>query len=500
MTTWDQAPGRRPYPRIRGGDEDFTPRRRAAPPRPARFRAAAARDDEVTEPGFLDWDGVFAFLVFTPMLFIAQITTLGAAAVAGLAPLYLFARRERLLQTLAPRAFLLVIPAFALLSVVWSQAPGETFRYAAEYIVTVVVGLLLSSGRRPGAALKGLALAFLVYVAVSVAAGGTVLIGVGAGGEAFSGLSESKNLLADIASTGLIISAAVSLMSLQHRHWLWLVVGLAAMALDTYAVLAARSAGALLGLGMAVVAIAGLTPLAFAGKAVRAWITSMVAVVLIALGLSYRWLAASMIEMGASLFDKDPTLTGRTYLWYRAADLIRERPFLGRGYYAFWLQGNLDAEGLWRYFGIQERGGFTFHNTLVDILVTLGWAGAVVIAAVALVGVIALIRRFVSRPSLSLVFWIAILLYQLARTPIETIGLAPFYFSTVLAFGALGAAFNRARAARPARGAYPQVRQLKAWAVEGAPAGWANPRYTPARGALRLLRADDPPAETGAQP
>ena len=49
---------------------------------------------------------------------------------------------------------------------------------------------------------------------------------------------------------------------------------------------------------------------------------------------------------------------------------------LGRGYYAFWRQGNLDAEGLWRYFGIDSRGGFTFHNTLVDILVTLGWIGA----------------------------------------------------------------------------------------------------------------------------
>jgi exopolysaccharide production protein ExoQ len=214
-------------------------------------------------------------------------------------------------------------------------------------------------------------------------------------------------------------------------------------------------------------------------------------VILLAVGLSYRWLAATMIEMGASIFDKDPTLTGRTYLWYRAADLIREKPFLGRGYYAFWLQGNTDAEGLWRYFGIQERGGFTFHNTLVDILVTLGWAGAALIAIVALIGVIALIRRFVTRPSLPLVFWMAVLLYQLARTPIETIGIAPFYFSTVLAYGALGAAFARARTANIPF-AHPQVRQLRAWTVVDAEAGWANPRYTPARGALRLLRTEEP--------
>jgi exopolysaccharide production protein ExoQ len=498
MSAWDQTAAPPRYRRIRGGDEDFVPRRRTPPSKGPKAHPAQF-DDEAAEPGFLDWDGVFAFAVFTPMLFIAQINTWGAAAVAGLAPLYLFFRRERLFKVLAPRAFLFLVPALALFSVVWSEAAGESFRYAAEYLITVIVGLLLSSAQRPGAVLKGLALAFLLYVTVSVAMGGTVLIGVGAGGAAFSGLSESKNLLADIASTGLIVSAALCLIAIQRRSWPWLLIGLFAIALDTYAVVAARSAGALLGLAMAIMAIAGLTPLVFAGRIVRAWVTSMVGVILLAVGLSYRWLAAAMIEMGASIFDKDPTLTGRTYLWYRAADLIREKPFLGRGYYAFWLQGNTDAEGLWRYFGIDNRGGFTFHNTLVDILVTLGWAGAVVIVGVAVVGVIALIRRFVSRPSLSLVFWIAILLYQLARTPIETIGIAPFYFSTVLTFGALGAAFGRARVPKPIRAAHPQMRQLKAWTVEGAQTGWANPRMAPARGALRLL-APEPPAAKAEAP
>src|SRR5206468_5348775 len=137
----------------------------------------------------------------------------------------------------------------------------------------------------------------------------------------------------------------------------------------------------------------------------------------------------------------------------------------------------------------------TFHNTLVDILVTLGWAGALVIAATVAVGVVLLVRRFIGRPSLTLVFWMAILLYQLARTPIETIGIAPFYFSTALAFGALGAAFGRVRQPRPLRSAYPQMRQLKAWKIEEAPAGWANPRYTPATGALRLLRTEPVEAE-----
>ena len=298
--------------------------------------------------------------------------------------------------------------------------------------------------------------------------GGTVGIGVGAGGEAFSGLTSSKNLLGDIASTGLIVSMATLVMAARHRRWEWLAVGAVAVGLDLFTVVATRSAGAMMGLGMGLAAMLALTPLVYAGKVLRGWVTCAVALCLLVGGAFSRTLSAALIDLGANLFDKDPTLTGRTYLWYRAADLIQEKPLLGRGYYAFWRQGNLDAEGLWRYFGIDNRGGFTFHNTLVDILVTLGWLGAAVILAVVAVGMVALIRRFVTRPSLTLVFWIGIFLYQLVRTPIETIGLAPFYFSTVLAFAALGAAFRRSRpaGARPV-GVYrpAPVVALRSWNI-----------------------------------
>jgi exopolysaccharide production protein ExoQ len=212
---------------------------------------------------------------------------------------------------------------------------------------------------------------------------------------------------------------------------------------------------------------------------------------LIAAGLSYRWLTQALIDLGAQMFDKDPTLTGRTYLWYRAADLIHEKPLLGRGYQAFWVQGNIDAEGLWRYFGIEERGGFTFHNTAVELLVTLGWVGLVLMASVAVIGAVFLVRRFVARPSIALVCWMSLFLYQVARTPIESIGVAPFYFSTVLAFAALGAGFGRVKLPRRAAAhqyAPPQTIALRL--VDYRAPGWANARETRAPGSLRLLRPD----------
>ncbi|WP_395671348.1 O-antigen ligase family protein [Phenylobacterium sp.] len=475
MSVWEARPPAHRPTRIRGGEIPAPHPVAWREQRRANARPAQAREPEPHGPALriaglrLDFDGVFTFLLFVALLFMANLGTLGAAAVAGTVPLYLFARRRGLERVLTVRAFLFAIPALAIFSTVWSEAPKETLKYGLELAITVVAGLMISSAASQSAVLRAMALAFLVYIGVSLVGGGTVAIGVGAGGSAFSGLTESKNLLADIASTGVLVALGVTLMALRDRAWVWVGVGVLLLMLGVYAVTAARSAGALLGLGMGVGAILALLPLLKAGKAVRGWLTAMTAIVLVAVGLSYRWLSQALIDWGAQTFDKDPTLTGRTYLWYRAADLIYEKPLLGRGYYAFWLQGNTDAEGLWRYFGIDNRGGFTFHNTFVEILVTLGWLGLVVIGLTVLIGVVALVRRFVVRPNLALAFWVGVLLYQLARTPIETIGIAPFYFSTVLAFAALGAAFARMGAPRLSRRVWrapQQARIVRVWAVD----------------------------------
>jgi len=483
-SAWNSTPGEPPrIRRLRGGGE-------AEPPPAVRPHAIPVQEiahtphvEEALAFAGVDIDGLFAVALLTPMLFVGQLGSLGVAMVAGLVPLYLFLRREGLFKVFLPRSFLLLIPAYAAFSVLWSTATGETLRYAVELAITVVAGLLLSSARNQEAVVRGISLAFLSYVVASIFFGGYVGVGVGMGGEAFSGLSESKNLLADIASTGLVASAVVALLAIQNRRWIWMAIGLVSIGLELYSVIAARSAGALLGLGMAALAIGGLTPLVYAGRTFRATVTAMIGLCLVGLGVFYSTIAQAMIDFGTSLFDKDPTLTGRTYLWYRAADLIREHPVLGRGFYAFWIQGNIDAEGLWRYFGIDGRGGFTFHNTFVEILVMLGWSGLVLIGATVLVGVAFLIRRFVMRPTLTHVFWMGILLYELARTPIETVGVAPFYFSTALVFGALGAAFKRSRSRKRER--EEAMADHEAWSAANA---WAMERPAPV--SLRLIRSD----------
>jgi exopolysaccharide production protein ExoQ len=164
--------------------------------------------------------------------------------------------------------------------------------------------------------------------------------------------------------------------------------------------------------------------------------------IVLALAALFRNVVARQVsDLVLRTFDKDPTLTGRTYLWYRARQMIAEKPLFGHGFEAFWRQGNPDAEGLWRFAGIDGRTGFNFHNTGVELLMQFGWCGAVFVGGLVLAGVALLVRRFILRPDAMTCFWIAFVTFELVRTFYESIGPIPFYFSNILLAAAFASAF-----------------------------------------------------------
>lgn len=72
------------------------------------------------------------------------------------------------------------------------------------------------------------------------------------------------------------------------------------------------------------------------------------------------------------LIGKDPTLTGRTDVWALALDRAADRPVLGFGYRAYWIEGNkirLMATESW---ADHINHG---HNTYLDLFVELGYLG-----------------------------------------------------------------------------------------------------------------------------
>ena len=391
-------------------------------------------------------DGLYGFCLFAAMLFVQQLGSLAGLLIAILPIGYAVMRRRSYFQALRSNLILFAFPVFAIVSTIWSESPAASARYGAELLLTVAGAIVLVAARREAALLKGILCAFILYGLGSMAFGHSVGVGVGDGGTAFVGLGDGKNMMADISSIGLIVAITVLALSIARRTWGWGVISLGAVALELYLVFAARSAGAILGLFGALVSVVLVLVACGAPRYVR---MGLVAVLTISAGIfaaMFKDLVQVLLNIGVSLFDKDATLTGRTYLWYRANDLIAEKPFLGRGFSAFWQQGNPDAEGLWQYAGILNRSGFNFHNTPTEIVVEVGYVGLAIFLAMVLLGLFGLIRHYVNRPSLTLCFWFGLTAYFLIRAPFEAFGTAAFYYSTALIFAAIGVAMQPAPA------------------------------------------------------
>jgi exopolysaccharide production protein ExoQ len=398
----------------------------------------------------LDSDGFFAFVVVATMLVGGAIFgTISAVAISAMAVVYALVRLPQLGEILAPRALILVIPIFALFSVFWSQYPVDTLKYSLEFALTVGIGILLSAAPYPKAVLWGVFLAFAFYVLAALAFGQNVDVGNN-GATAFSGLTQGKNLMGDIAANGALVSLACVVAAIEDRRPFRALIALAVTMLETYVLLKARSAGALLGMTPAVLALIFFLALRPARLSLRLMTTVFMSFAAAFMAVAY---GSDIVQDSMTLFDKDPTLTGRTYLWQRAADFIAEKPVLGTGFNAFWVQGNPDAEGLWRFGGITDRMGFSFHNTLIELLVNIGWLGVFVFAIVAIVSAVLLLRRVMMRPSLVLCFWLSLLIYEFVRMPVEAVGTAPFSYGTVLLFAGLGAALPARRTAEARQGA-----------------------------------------------
>uniref|UniRef100_A0ACD5GNQ9 O-antigen ligase family protein n=1 Tax=Desertifilum tharense IPPAS B-1220 TaxID=1781255 RepID=A0ACD5GNQ9_9CYAN len=69
---------------------------------------------------------------------------------------------------------------------------------------------------------------------------------------------------------------------------------------------------------------------------------------------------------------KEPTLSGRTYLWEASIEKIRQRPWLGYGYQAFW-QVSGGAEYVWTAVRYQPAHS---HNGFINLTLDLGLLGS----------------------------------------------------------------------------------------------------------------------------
>ncbi|MBO9378342.1 O-antigen ligase family protein [Sphingomonas histidinilytica] len=419
---------------------DLVIARLAAVERPADLRAAKG------------YDQFFGFAAISLMLFVPQLKSLTPLLLLVLLVFHCVWRREDIPRLLRASSLYLLLPLFAATSWLWSVDPQASRYYGIQFLITALIGCIVGAGLDRKAAMRGVFLAFAVYAFSSLVFGRSVTWGGGAmGNSAFAGLAQAKNTAGDCGAVGIILSLTVLFDAIEERKpWLAL-LALVAAGVQAEMLVASRSSGAVLAVGIAVPLFLLWNVSRLFSKPARV-VTGVTAILGIATAVltQHIWLPP-LVEQMSRAMGKDSTLTGRTYLWGRAAALIDEKPLLGVGYNAFWRKGNLDAEGLWRYAGITSRSGFNFHSTPTELLVHLGYVGLTLFVMVFVVLSILLLVRTMIRPDAIMIGWCTLLTYEVVRMPFESIGTGPFHYTTsLLAAGLVVSAGWLARGYRPA--------------------------------------------------
>ncbi|MES1156685.1 MAG: O-antigen ligase family protein [Alphaproteobacteria bacterium] len=333
---------------------------------------------------------------------------------------------------------LLLVPIMMLLSFIWSEAPGISFRYGLQVLLTCVLGVYLARVLPPARLAVAMFLGMLVFCIASIIGGqkgpsdtGMVLIG-------FTG---SKNAMGYAAN--MLVSAAAAVIFLPNMGPRMRLLGVVGILVGGYVVAVSASATAVL-LSFAIVALfavmCGMQRFSPAARVVTIVAVAAVGSLFVVAGDDISNAIDSFVR---DVLHKDPeTLTGRSYLWAQADDLISRRPLLGYGYQAIWLGDSSDSIGLLRWANITDGRSFNFHNTYRQIAVDIGLIGVGIFVATLVVSLIAAMRQFILTPTVATSFTFAFLLTTLAKSFTELV-VGTFSAPTLLLFACCTYAFWR---------------------------------------------------------
>lgn len=330
------------------------------------------------------WEPVAAALClaqFSEPLFAAIAQSQGLTEPPGYArifflPVYAFLgwviwRDARLAaRTAAAVPLLLGLIALATLSTAWSIDGGATLRRCVWLALTMAFGLYLAWRYDWRGLLNVLTGAFLILALGSLALG-ALAPAMGRMTQehpgAWSGLWTHKNTLGGIMALGVAACAAAAITTPARRK-LWSFAALCCFALVVLSTSKTALIASLLGL-----CAIGAGLLVRRGPLQTIVVAAGVLVAFV-MGAGVVLLAPDLI---VAALGRDLTLTGRTDIWDAAAPAVAAKPWLGYGYYAFWLPDNGPA------YWVREAVAWpvaSAHSTWLELALGLGRIGVVLFA------------------------------------------------------------------------------------------------------------------------
>ena len=323
-----------------------------------------------------------------------------------------------------------IFPIWCLLSAFWSQTAGETGKLAVELLITTLAAVIASRALTARGALLSLFGALLIGGVISLTSGHTEIIYTG-NVEASNGVFGSKNNFAMFSAMLMLAGIAVGVDDTSPR-WIRL-IGAGGVLVAINGLMRAHSTGGTVAGIIGAVVLLALVSIRRLPQTTRIALAlaGLILLVVLALGI-FLLLDTSVVGAALSGVGKDPTLTGRVYLWARAKETIALHPWLGVGYQAYWRQGLIDAEGLWRYMKVSSRGGVSMHNLYYETTVQVGLIGFVLLAVTLGATLIASLISAVGRPTPLGALSVALTLFLLSRIALETDFLSPFTIGVML--------------------------------------------------------------------
>ena len=356
---------------------------------------------------------------------IGPILILCEFALVGL--LFVF-RTTTFIDALTRWWWLLLLPIIATLTALWSDLPMVSVRYGAQFLFTAFVGVLLARLLPPKRYVLTLHVALFVFCILCILNGrqGTTFDGM-----VLIGLTGSKNQMGLASQLLMLTAVTVLLMQGVPRLVRW--IALASLPLSAYLVLGADSATALLMSAGGVVAICGLWFAQRLPPGGRLGALIAAAIVIVPLTALLPEATAFVNHFVFDTLNKDPTLTGRTFLWQSADVLIQRRPLFGYGYQAFWMGNSVDAIAIREVMGITDGRQFHFHHQFRQVLVDTGLLGLIPFVGMLLTIAYGHIRQVLLRPTLETSFFFILFALMVSRAFTDLI-INPFNMHTLLFF------------------------------------------------------------------
>jgi O-antigen ligase len=288
---------------------------------------------------------------------------------AGYVAVLIFAvrRPNALLKCVQQNYVVLLLPALAFLSAIWSPSPGVDLYNSFQFLMTNLIGfvIVLRYGERASIHMLLMSLGLsvilsLAYYFISPTAA------VVAWADGLRGIYHTKNEMASTAALFTLLAVATFIG--EKRRWYLA----AAACLGIVAVLATRSGTSIIATTLAL----SLVPTIFLYGRNRSLVPFAVGLQLIVCVSIAAFIVFAHVDLFDALLEsigKDSTLTGRTVLWGFAVDGFLHNPWLGHGFKGWWDPSNPNVFFL-RYVVGQDL--WYFHNVYLEISVSFGILGA----------------------------------------------------------------------------------------------------------------------------